>query len=126
MIDETMLKKGEIDIDFFGDFRNLVEFNKEAMSDYINRFIDKYGRRVAIYDISVYIRKFEASYIGKPLIFCNIAANTEFGLVSSTGTGWGLNQAIRQALKTTLAEVHKSLEKEIYSRKIEVVDELTV
>ena len=126
MIDKTILKNGEIDVDFFGDFRGIIEFNRDEMSDYIKRFIDKYGRRVEIYDVSVYIRKFEASYVGKPLIFCNIAANTEFGLISSTGTGWGFKQALRQGLKAALAEVSNLLEKEIYSKKIEAIDELTV
>jgi len=102
-----------IEVEFFGDFNSLAE-NKEMLADYTNRFIKKYGEQLEIFDVSVYLRKFDANYFGKPLIFCNIAANTEFGLVSSTGTGWGLRNSLRQGLKTMLVEIQKQAETELY------------
>lgn len=112
---DTMIdgNTNEIEVEFFGDLGPLTE-SKEALADYTNRFVRKYGEKLEIFDVSVYLRKFEANYFGKPLIFCNIAANTEFGLISSTGTGWGSKNSIRQGLKSMLVEIQKQAEMELY------------
>ena len=108
------IQEGEIDVNFSGEFRDIVEFNRTALAEYITRFIKKYGEEKEIYDISVYIKKFEADYFGKPLIFCSLAANTEFGLISASSTGWGLKQSIRQGMKNLLFEINKLHQKELF------------
>ncbi len=106
------MKGGKIDVDFSGDFESLPDFNRKALVDYINRFIKRYKEDKDIFGVSVYIKRFEAKYLGKPLIFCNMAVDTIFGSVSAASTGWGLKQAIKQSIKSLTGEVHKIEEKE--------------
>ncbi len=110
---ETLVK-GEIEVDFSGDVRALVDFNREALTEFVNRFVKKYGEEREIFDISIYLKKLDTTYLNRPLVFCNIAANTEFGLATATSTGWGLKQSIRQGLRTLILEVHKLGEKDLF------------
>lgn len=107
---------GEIDqveVYFSGDLIELKDFNRKLMSDYVNSFIQKYGKTKEFFDVDIYLKKFEASSFGRPLIFCSIAANTEFGLLSTTSTGWGVKQSLRQGLKILMLEQNKLIEKEV-------------
>ena len=115
---DSILKK-QIDIDFSGDFVSLPEFNRSALTEYVDGFIKKYGEEREVFDVSIYIKKFEASHFGKQLIFCSLAANTEFGLVSSSSTGWGVKQALRQSLRTMLLEVNKLNVRQLYGQYAE-------
>ena len=112
---------GEIEIDFSGEYRDLPEFNRSTMKEYIKSFVSRYGGEKEVFEITVYLKNFEASYFGRPLVFCSLAANTEFGLVSSSSTGWGLKQALRQGLKSLLLEVTKLNQKELYGKHAEAI-----
>ncbi len=113
--------EGGIDVDFSGEFRDLSEFNKEGLKSYIVNFLSKYGELKEIFEVSVYLKKFDATYFGKPLIFCSLAANTEFGLVSASSTGWGLKQSLRQSLKSLILDMHKLNERELYGKYSEAI-----
>lgn len=110
---------GRIEVEFSGEFRDFVDFNRDALKEYTTNFIRRYGEEKEIFDVSIYLKKFEASYFGRPLVFCSLAANTEFGLVSTSSTGWGLKQALRQGLKGMLLEIHKLNERELYGQYAE-------
>ena len=112
-----------IDVEFFGDAKGLPDFDRNVLMDFVNRFVGKYGGKSEIFDVSVYFKRFEANYFGKPLIFCNIAMNTDYGLVSTTSTAWGLRQSLRQGLKSALVEAQKLGESESYGRFAGVAEE---
>jgi len=114
-----------VDVDFFGDLGNLSKFNKEELMNFVNRFVEKYGNKKEVFDVSVYLKRFEANYLGKPLIFCNLALNTQFGLVSATSTSWGLKQVLRDS-KNALSEMRKLSEKEAYGIYTNLYDEAII
>lgn len=119
-VEKMVGEEGLVDVEFFGEIK---DFDRSVLGDFVNKFIDKYGNKKEIFDVSVYFKKFEANYFGKPLIFCNIAMNTGAGLISSTATGWGLRPSLRQGLKSALVEVHKAGEKEMYGQYAAVPEE---
>ncbi len=117
MIDED---RGRISIDFSGDSGEFVDFNKVDLKKHIENFVKRYCDESEILDVSVYLKKFEASYFGKPLIFCSFAVNTTYGLVSSSVVDWGLKKAINTCLKSMNLEINKLAEREIYGEYAEV------
>ncbi|MBS3167527.1 hypothetical protein J4216_00175 [Candidatus Woesearchaeota archaeon] len=110
----------KMEIDFSGDFDGIPDFNRKALEKFMESFIQKYGDESEIFEISVYVKKFDSSYFGKPLVFCNFAANTSYGLVSTNMVDWGLKKAVRGCLKSLVFEINRLAERELYGEYAEI------
>ncbi len=111
---------GRISVEFCGEFKDLPEFNRAALVESVNKFIKKYGDEKEIFDVSLYLKKFGASYFGKSLIFCSLASNTTYGLVSSSSADWGLKKSLKRTLKSLVLEVNKLAERQLYGEYTEL------
>src|SRR3989344_2990741 len=104
--------EGGVNIEVSGELRDMPEFNRDALIDYINSFLSKYAVIGDITNTDIYFKKFEASHLGRPLVFCNVTLNTQHGIISEHGSAWGIKQALRQAMKYSLAKMDKLAEEQ--------------
>lgn len=102
-----------VNVEISGEFREIPEFNREAIADQVSSMLNKYTNTEDISYINVYIKRFEAINMGKPLIFCNVTINTAFGIVSEHGSAWGVKQALNQAMKNCLVNIEKTAEEHL-------------
>ena len=103
---------GEVNIEASEELRDMPEFNRDALMDYINSFLSKYTVAGEISHTDIYLKKFEASHLGRPLVFCNVTLSTQYGIISEHGSAWGIKQALRQAMKSSLFKMEKFAEEQ--------------
>ncbi len=117
-IDGDMELVNGVDIDLYGD---LGVIDKEELKNYIAAFFSKHSEEKDIYDLSVHIKEFNDTYLGKPLVFCSLSANTEYGVISINSNGWGIKQALRGGLNSLVIEVNKFVVKELYGERFRAI-----
>ena len=106
--------QGEVNIEIFGESRDLPEMNRDLLNKYTKEFFMKNSTWGDISSIDVYFKRFEASYLGKPLVFCNVTLNTMHGIVSEHGSAWGVKSALKQAMKNSIIKIEKLAEEKVF------------
>jgi|SRR3989344_8710065 len=102
-----------INVELSGDLGEMGELKRNVIVEHVNNFLSKYAISEEIEYIDVYIKKFDALHLGRPLIFCNITFNTQYGIVAEHGTAWGSKQALKQAMKNSMLTMEKLAEEQL-------------
>lgn len=89
---------------------NLDEFEKDAISDDINKFMRKFRDFFRSALISIYIKRHKESFRGLPLIFIRIKLTTDRKTFLVSGESWGVEFALHATLKKLEREVLKEKE----------------
>ena len=105
--------EGGINIEVSGEIRDMPEFNRDALIDHVNGFLSRQSVAGDISYADIYLKRFEASHLGKPLVFCNVTINTQYGIISEHGSAWGIKQALREAMKNSLDKMEEISEEQM-------------
>ncbi len=115
--------QGDINIEFSADFGDgsseIIDLGRTELIDYVNGIMGRYTVADEIICIDVYLKKFSTQYIGRSLVFCNIALSTPYGIVSEHGSGWSIKKAVKNALVAALASMEKAAEYSIAGKYTE-------
>jgi len=88
----------------------LDEFEKDAISKDINKFMKKFKDFFKNALISIYIKRHKEIFRGLPLIFVRMKLTTEKKTFLVSGESWGVEFAVHATLKKLEREVLKEKE----------------
>lgn len=110
--------KSEVPIEFCGDDRLIASNGQESLKRYVSKSLSNYSVAGEIIDILVYCKRFEKSE--RPLIFSSLTINTTYGPVSGYGIDYNMRNALKIAIKNSIAGMEKAAAEQLYGNYKEV------
>ena len=106
------------------EFENL-EFDREKLNAMVEGFVRKYGKFLGPAHITIYLKRHKERKRGRRLTHCRVRIDGPNGAFVGVGEGWGLNQAVKEALDNAARQVERAKEgKEVDRALVEEVLEL--
>ncbi|MGC8694848.1 MAG: CBS domain-containing protein [Conexivisphaera sp.] len=88
------------------EFEN-VELDREKLGAMIDGFLRKYSKFLGPAHVTVYLKRHRERKRGRRLTHCRIRIDGPKGMFVGIGEGWGLSQAVRNALDNVSRQVER-------------------